>query len=151
SRAVADSLRRFLTDAGLDVEVFAYQAYLSLPKEIGVEIVSPSSLPLRVTEPASPLDPDTRNAELLPGFVEYSASGDVTAPVVYVSSGLPADYAQLRALGVSVRGKIALARYGKSHRAVKAFTAEQEGAAGLVLYSDPADDGFARGDTWPNG
>src|SRR5262249_25391576 len=62
SRAVADSLRRFLTDAGLDVEVFAYQAYLSLPKEIGVEIVSPSSLPLRVTEPASPLDPDTRNA-----------------------------------------------------------------------------------------
>ncbi len=151
ARAVADSLRRFLRNAGLEVEVREYRAWLSLPKEISVALVSPVAEPLRVTEPASPLDRDTSNPELGPGFVAYSASGDTTASVVYANYGLPADYARLAALGVGVRGKLVLARYGKSHRAVKLYTAEHAGAAGLLLYSDPADDGFARGDTWPNG
>ncbi|MGH7554676.1 MAG: M28 family peptidase, partial [Longimicrobiales bacterium] len=127
------------------------QAHLSLPREVAIDIVSPVRQSLRVTEPASALDPDTHHAELGPGFVAYSGSSDVTAPIVYVNYGLPADYAALRAGGVRVRGKLALARYGRSHRAVKVFTAEQEGVAGLVLYSDPADDGFARGDTLPTG
>ena len=151
ARTVVDSLRRFLTAAGLEVEVLEYQAHLSLPEQIAIELVAPIRQPLRVAEPPSALDPDTNHPELGPGFVAYSASGDVTAPVVYVNYGLPADYARLAALGVSVRGKIALARYGRSHRAVKVHTAEQQDAAGLIIYSDPADDGFARGEVWPNG
>ena len=75
----------------------------------------------------------------------------MTAPVVYVNYGLPPDYARLAAAGVDVRGKIAIARYARSHRAVKLHTAEQAGAAGIIIYSDPADDGFARGLTWPDG
>ncbi|MGH9888758.1 MAG: M28 family peptidase, partial [bacterium] len=151
SRAVADSIARWLKAAGLDVEVLPYDVYLSRPESISVSIVSPVAEELRVDEPASPLDPDTRNSELGPGFVAYSASGDVTAPVVYANYGLPPDYAELAARGVDVKGKIVLARYGKSHRAVKLFTAQEHGAVGLVLYTDPADDGFARGDTWPSG
>ena len=102
-------------------------------------------------EPPSPADSAGAHPELGPAFVAYSASGTVTAPVVYVNYGLPPDYARLAAAGVDVRGKIAIARYARSHRAVKIHTAEQAGAAGIIIYSDPADDGFARGTTWPDG
>jgi N-acetylated-alpha-linked acidic dipeptidase len=151
ARAVADYLERTLSSFGLDVKVFEYQAYLSLPREITVDIVSPVHEPLRVSEPPSPLDRDTQNPDNPPGYVAYSASGDVTAPVVYVNYGLPPDYAELTARRIDVKGKIVLARYGRSHRAVKLHTAEQAGARGVILYSDPADDGFARGETWPRG
>jgi N-acetylated-alpha-linked acidic dipeptidase len=149
--AVAEYLKKALTDAGLDVEVFEYRAYLSLPKSIAVDVVAPIVRSLQVTEPPSDIDPDTKNRDLLPGFVAYSASGDVTASIVYVNYGLPADYAQLKARGVDARGKIAIARYGRSHRAVKVHTAEQAGATAILIYSDPADDGFVRGETWPRG
>ena len=151
ARAVADSIARWLRAAKLDVEVLEYHALLSYPEEIAVSLAGADAAPLRVDEPASPLDPDTRHPELGPGFVAYAASGDVTAPVIYANYGLPSDYEQLAARGVDPRGKIVLARYGRSHRAVKLFTAEQRGAAGILLYNDPADDGYARGDTWPNG
>ena len=151
SLAVADYIRTTLADAGLDVETFDYRAYLSLPVAIEVALEAPVTETLRVTEPPSDIDPDTRHADLGPGFVAYSASGDVAAPVVYVNYGLPADYAQLSAQGVDVRGKVAIARYGRSHRAVKVHTAERAGAAGVLIYSDPADDGFVRGETWPGG
>src|SRR5581483_1056425 len=149
--AVAKYLKQALTDAGLDVDVFEYRVYLSLPKSVAVDLVAPIARNLQVTEPPSDLDPDTKNRDLLPGFVAYSASGDVTAPIVYVNYGLPADYARLKAHGIDARGKIAIARYGRSHRAVKVHTAEQAGAAAVLIYSDPADDGFARGETWPRG
>jgi len=151
SRVVATRIAQALRDAGLDVETIEYQAYLSYAKAITVDIVAPVATKLRVTEPASPLDRDTSHPQLGPGFVAYSASGDVTAPVVYVNYGLPEDYAQLAAHNVDVRGKLALARYGHSHRAVKLHTAERAGAAGILIYSDPADDGFVRGETWPKG
>jgi N-acetylated-alpha-linked acidic dipeptidase len=151
SNAVTDYLRKTLNDAGLDVDVFEYRAYLSFPKSIAVDLIAPVAQALRVTEPPNDLDPDTKRPDLLPGFVAYSASGDVAASIVYVNYGLPADYAQLAARGVDVRGKLVIARYGRSHRAVKVHTAEHAGAAGVLLYSDPADDGFARGETWPRG
>jgi len=151
SLAVADSIANWLRADGLSVETLDYEVYLSYPESISIAMVSPIAEPLRVTEPASPLDPDTSHPELGPGFVAYSPTGDVTAPVVYVNYGLPADYDQLAVHGVDARGKIVLARYAKSHRAVKLFTAEQHGAAGIILYNDPADDGFARGDIWPTG
>lgn len=151
SQAVAEHLRRSLTEAGLQVEVLEYQAYLSTPTQVAIDLVAPVTRPLRVTEPPSDVDRDSSHRELGPGFVAYSASGDVTAPAVYVNYGLPSDYAALRARGVDVSGKLAFARYGRSHRAVKVHTAQEAGAVGLVIYSDPADDGFVRGETWPNG
>jgi len=151
SRDVAEYIRGALAAAGLNVEVIEYQAYLSFPTTVAVDIVAPIAQRLRVTEPASAIDRDTQNPRLGPGFVAYSASGDVTAPVVYVNYGLPDDYAQLAARNVDVRGKLVIARYGHSHRAVKLHTAEHAGAAGILIYSDPADDGFVRGETWPKG
>jgi N-acetylated-alpha-linked acidic dipeptidase len=151
SMQVADRVRRALAAAGLQTEIHEYLVHLSTPRSIGVEIVSTSVESLPVREPVMASDPDGSHPELGPAFVAYSASGTVTAPVVYVNYGLPPDYSRLAAAGVEVRGTIAIARYARSHRAVKIHTAEQAGAAGIIIYSDPADDGYARGVTWPDG
>lgn len=151
SMAVADRVRRALDAAGLQTEVREYSVHLSTPRSIKVDIVSPNAEALVVSEPVDPRDPDGAHPELGPAFVAYSASGTVTAPVVYVNYGLPPDYARLAAAGIDVRGQIVIARYARSHRAVKIHTAEQAGAAGIIIYSDPADDGYARGLTWPDG
>ncbi len=87
----------------------------------------------------------------LMGFNGYSASGDATAEVVYAHHGLPADYQRLREEGVSAEGKIVIARYGGSFRGVKAKVAEENKAAALIIYSDPEDDGYHGGDTYPDG
>ncbi len=151
SMAAAETIRKGLESAGLQTEVHEFQVYLSTPRSIGAELVEPMKEPLNVREPASPLDPDSANPELVPAFVAYSASGEVRAPVVYVNYGLPPDYARLEAAGVGVSGKIVMARYGRSHRAVKIHTAQEHGAAAIIIYSDPADDGYAKGLTWPEG
>ena len=151
SMEVADRVRRALDQAGLQTEIREYLVHLSTPRSITVDIVSPIAESLVVREPATAEDPDSAHAELGPAFVAYSGSGTVTAPVVYVNYGLPPDYARLAAAGVDVRGKIVIARYARSHRAVKLHTAEKAGAAGIIIYSDPADDGYARGLTWPEG
>ena len=151
SMEVADRVRRALDAAGLQTEVREYMVLLSTPRSITVDIVSPAPESLAVREPADPRDPASADPELGPTFVAYSASGIVTAPVVYVNYGLPPDYARLAAAGVDVRGKIVIARYARSHRAVKLHTAEKAGAVGIVIYSDPADDGYARGLAWPDG
>jgi N-acetylated-alpha-linked acidic dipeptidase len=151
SMAVAETIRQGLANAGLETEVHEFQVYLSTPRSINVELLEPAKETLNVREPANPLDPDSANPELVPAFVAYSASGEVRAPVVYVNYGLPPDYAKIEAAGVDVRGKIVLARYAKSHRAVKIHTAQEHGAAAIIIYSDPADDGYAKGLTWPEG
>ena len=151
SMAVAETIRKGLESAGLETEVHEFQVYLSTPRSISVELVEPTREPLNVREPANSLDPDSANPELAPAFVAYSASGEVQAPVVYVNYGLPPDYAKVEAAGVEVRGKIVMARYGRSHRAVKIHTAQEHGAAAIIIYSDPADDGYAKGLTWPEG
>jgi N-acetylated-alpha-linked acidic dipeptidase len=151
SNAVAEMLRKRLAEAGLETEDHQFEVYLSTPQSITVELVEPAPEALSVREPANPIDPDSANPELGPAFVAYSASGTVTAPVVYVNYGLPPDYDQLAAAGVDVKGKIVMARYARSHRAVKIHTAEEHGAAAIIIYSDPADDGYAKGLAWPEG
>jgi N-acetylated-alpha-linked acidic dipeptidase len=147
----ADEIRAALERAGLAVTAVDYQPYLSLPRRVRIELTAPAPETLTVREPVLADDPDTAHADLTEGFVSYSASAEVTGPAVYVNYGLPADYARLASAGVDVRGRIAVARYARSHRAVKVHTAEQQGAAGIIIYSDPADDGYARGDMWPAG
>jgi N-acetylated-alpha-linked acidic dipeptidase len=151
AREVAEFVRSTLQRAGLDVEVREYHAFLSEPRHVQIDIISPERISLATREPGDARDRTSTHPELDPGFVAYSASGDVTAPVVYANYGLPADYERLKADGIEVRGRIVLVRYGRSHRAVKVYTAEQAGAAAVLLYSDPADDGAARGAVWPEG
>lgn len=151
SLALADRLRDALTRAGLQTETHDYRVHLSTPRRIAVDIVEPTRERLSVHEPASSVDGDSAHGELGPGYVAYSASATVSAPVVYVNYGLPPDYVEVAKAGVDVRGKIAIARYGRSHRAVKVHTAQERGAVGIIIYSDPADDGAKRGAVWPAG
>jgi N-acetylated-alpha-linked acidic dipeptidase len=135
---------------GLETEVRAYDIWMPHPTEVAVWRVAPDTMRLNLAEPAVPNDP----ASSLPQYATvngYSGQGDVTADVVYVNYGLIEDYAQLDSLGVSVRGRIAIARYGRSFRGIKAREAERHGAVALIIYSDPQDDGFARGDVYPEG
>jgi N-acetylated-alpha-linked acidic dipeptidase len=144
-------LRDTLQGFGLEVETHEYQVLLSAPRGVSVAITAPAPRVLTVREPAIAQDPTSSHPELGGGYIAYSASATASGQVVFVNYGLPADYEQLKALGVSVKDRIAVARYGRSHRAVKAHTAEQNGARALVLYSDPADDGASRGPAWPDG
>ncbi len=149
--ALVKHLEQTLRSFGLDVSVHEYQALLSHPRSVAITLTAPTRRDLRVTEPVIAGDPTSSHAELGGGHIAYSASGTASGQVVFVNYGLPADYADLRAQGISVKDRIALARYGRSHRAVKVHTAQEAGARAVILYSDPADDGEAKGDVWPKG
>ena len=145
---VRDQIRSY----GISSELKAYEVLLPYPKEPSiVELVRPRRERLTVKEPAIAEDPTSSNPKIIPLFNGYSPSGDVTAPLVYVNYGLPPDYEALKKLGVDVTGKIAIARYGNSFRGVKGKVAQDHGAVGLIIYSDPADDGYAQGDVYPKG
>ena len=145
---VRDQLRKF----GIGAELKEYQVLLPYPKRPTVlELVAPRRLRLNLQEAVLAEDASSSHARIIPLFNGYSASGDVTAPLVYVNYGLPDDYAALKKIKVDVKGKIVIARYGRSFRGVKAKVAEENGAVGLIIYSDPADDGYMQGDVYPNG
>ncbi len=142
-----DSLAR---SWGLESRIDSFLVYLPHPIDLRLERVSPSPRVIDFMEPPLADDPATQG-EMFPPFNGYTGRGDVTAPVVYVNYGLIEDYERLRAAGVSVEGKIAVARYGRSYRGIKAREAEKNGAVGLIMYSDPADDGYVQGDVYPEG
>ena len=135
---------------GLQTEVRAYDVWMPHPTSVRVWRLTPEQRELDLTEGAVTGDSSSTLPQVLP-INGYGGSGDVTAEVVYVNYGLIEDYATLDSLGVSVRGKIAVARYGRSFRGIKAREAERHGAAALLIYSDPQDDGFVRGDVYPGG
>jgi N-acetylated-alpha-linked acidic dipeptidase len=147
-----DYVLRKLRGWGLETWTKEYTVYIPQPDSIAAWLVVPgrAAAPLTLREPVVPQEPVTRGPQVAP-FNGYSGDGDVTAEVVYVNYGLIEDYQTLDSLGVDVRGKIALARYGRSFRGIKAREAETHGAAGLIIYSDPADDGYARGDVYARG
>ena len=136
---------------GLETEVRAYRVWMPHPISTRVWRISPDPIELKLSE--GPIAEDTTSAAFpqVLAFNGYGASGDVRGDVVYVNYGLIEDYAQLDSMGVSVKGKIAIARYGRSYRGIKAREAERHGAIGLLIYSDPADDGYVRGDVYPAG
>lgn len=148
ARIIAESLRSFGFDSIL---MPRYQVLLPYPVERTVTLLEPERYELRLEEPPLPGDPDTGKEGVLPTFNAYSADGDVTAGVVYVNYGIPEDYRVLDSLGISVAGRIVLARYGRSWRGIKPRLAAERGAVGALIYSDPEDDGFVRGDTLPAG
>lgn len=145
-----DSVLAWLSGAGIEVSSDTFLVYLPQPVSIAVEQTAPTVRSLYELEPELPSDPITRTRRV-PAFNAYGASGNVEGPVVYANYGLPADYQVLDSVGVEVRGKIVLARYGRSYRGIKVREAQARGAIGLIIYSDPAEDGFRRGDVYPEG
>src|SRR5581483_7154203 len=122
------------------------------PRERVLELVAPIRFTAKLTEPALPQDPTTSQiSEQLPTYNAFSIDGDVTAPLVYVNYGMPADYEELDRLGISVKGAIVIARYGDGWRGVKPKVAAEHGAVGCIIYSDPRDDGYGEGDVFPAG
>lgn len=151
SRKVAEYILKSLRDWGLQAEFAVYEVMLPFPGERRLELLSPSRYKAALKEPAIDQDPTSGQSSQLPTFNAYAGSGDVTAPLVYVNYGTPEDYAELEKLGVSVKGKIVVARYGRSWRGIKPKLAQERGAVGCIIYSDPADDGYGRGAVYPEG
>lgn len=151
SKAVAEYIRGLLKEWGLDARIEEFEALLPYPTSRSLEMVKPSRSVAQLREPAVGPDPHSRQAGQLPTYNAYSASGDVTAPVVYVNYGVPEDYEYLRKAGIDVRGKIVVARYGRSWRGVKPKLAQENGAVACLIYSDPRDDGYFQGDVFPKG
>src|SRR5215211_6688819 len=119
------------------------------PIETTVELVGPEKYALRVKEPVLAEDPDS--GDQTPLYNAYSGDGNVTGEVVYVNYGMPADYEKLKELGVDVKGKIVIARYGAGWRGIKPKVAYEHGAIGCLIYSDPRDNGYYQGDVYPQG
>jgi len=136
-----------------DVVIRQYDVLGTKPVSASLEMIAPTPYQALLREAPYEVDPDTKNPEVAGAWLGYSASGEVTAPVVYAHSGNPEDYDVLRKNGIDVKGKIVLVRYSNpySYRGFKALTAEKNGAAALLIYSDPAEDGYVRGKVFPDG
>jgi N-acetylated-alpha-linked acidic dipeptidase len=150
ARYIADQWRQ----EGLeDVIIRRYDVYGSNPKFTSLEMVAPVHYRAVLREMPVPGDSDLKNKSISSAWSGMSASGEVTAPLVYAHSGNPEDYGLLRKQGIDVKGKVVLVRYSNpySYRGFKALTAEREGAAAILIYSDPAEDGFKKGKVVPNG
>lgn len=139
--------------AGLETQIVPYKAWLNLPQEVFLEATNSDGKVLMKGPSREHVDNDPYQDDprILPAFHGGSPSGDVTADAVYVNYGRPEDFKRLDDLHVNVAGKIVIARYGMNFRGVKVYLAQQHGAAGIIIYSDPADDGYFQGDKYPRG
>jgi N-acetylated-alpha-linked acidic dipeptidase len=138
---------------GLDAHIETFTVLYPTPKERLVELVDGGPhFTAKLQEPPVPEDPTSgQTAEQVPTYNAYSIDGDVTAPLVYVNYGVPEDYEVLEHRGVSVKGAIVIARYGRSWRGIKPLVGAEHGAVGCIIYSDPRDDGYSGGETFPKG
>ncbi len=136
---------------GLAAKIVTYYVYLPLPKSESLEMTAPEKVNFDLNETGWKWDKDTYNSNVVMPFNAYSPSADISGQIVYANYGLPEDYEILHELGIDVKGKIMLVRYGRSFRGIKVKVAEEHGAAGVIIYSDPADDGYDQGDIYPNG
>jgi N-acetylated-alpha-linked acidic dipeptidase len=139
--------------AGLDTQIVPYKAWLNLPQEVFLEATNAEGKILMTgpTREHVDSDPYQDDPRVLPAFNGSSPACDVTAEAVYANYGRPEDFKRLEDLHISVAGKIVLVRYGMNFRGVKVYLAQQRGAAGVIIYSDPADDGYFQGDKYPHG
>jgi N-acetylated-alpha-linked acidic dipeptidase len=151
SRAIAEYALSKFKEFGLEARIESFDAMIPYPTQRVLELVSPVRYTAKLREPVVKEDPDSSDLNQLPTFNAYSGNGDVTAQVVYANYGLPEDYAFLKSRGIDARGKIVLVRYGRSFRGIKSKVATENGAVGCLIYSDPKDDGFFQGQTYPKG
>jgi N-acetylated-alpha-linked acidic dipeptidase len=151
-RKTAEYVAAKFREAGLETRIDEYRVWLDLPREILVEATAPAGLKMRgPSREHVEGDPYQDDPRVVMPFNAGSPSGEVEAELVYVNYARPEDFRTLRQMGIDVRGKILIARYGQNFRGVKALTAQENGAAALLLYSDPIDDGYFRGDAYPAG
>jgi N-acetylated-alpha-linked acidic dipeptidase len=149
---VRDYIVETMRKAGWQVDIYPHDVLLPKgPGEIAVELVNPVRQPLNIREYLFKEDKYSSDPRLTPGYNAWSGSGDVTAEVVYANYGRKEDFEQLAAMGIPVKGKIVLARYGGNFRGYKAQFAQAAGAAGVIIFTDPADSGYMRGLTFPEG
>ncbi len=156
--ATAEYVASKFKAAGLETQIVPYRVLLNKPVKIEITAATAQGKPLMsgpTPEHVDPTeyggDPFQNDPRILPAFNSSSPSGDVTADAVYANYGTLEDFKQLAKLGVNLRGKIVLVRYGGNFRGVKAYIAQQYGATGVIIFSDPADDGYDRGDKYPRG
>lgn len=151
-RKTAEYVAKKFREAGLETRIDAYKVWFNLPKEILVEATAPAGLimrgPSREHVEGDPYQDDPR---VVMPFNSSSPSGEAEAELVYANYGRPEDFRRLKQMGIDVRGKVVIARYGQNFRGVKALAAQENGAVALIIYSDPIDDGYFRGDAYPKG
>ncbi|MGB2752244.1 MAG: M28 family metallopeptidase [Pyrinomonadaceae bacterium] len=137
---------------GYKTEIAEFEVLFPTPKTRIVEMTGPEKFTLKLNEPALKEDAtSSQQKDQLPTYNAYSIDGDVKGPLVYVNYGTPADYEELERRGIDVKGKIVISRYGGSWRGIKPKVAAEHGAVGCLIYSDPKNDGFYQGDTYPKG
>lgn len=151
SKEVADLIRQKFIADGFDVHMDVYDVLFPTPKIRLLDLTGPTTYHALLHEPALKEDPSSGQKDQLPTYNAWSADGNVTAPLVYVNYGLTEDYEQLAKMGIDVKGRIVIARYGHSWRGIKPKIAQEHGAIGCIIYSDPKDDGFFQGDVYPKG
>jgi len=145
---IAEKFKRW----GYQTKIETFYTLFPEPKTRMLKMIAPTEFVPRLREPALAEDgTSNQQSEQLPIYNAYSIDGDVTAELVYVNYGIPADYEQLAQRGIDVKGKIVIARYGGSWRGIKPKVAAEKGAIGCILYSDPRDDGYFQGDVYPLG
>lgn len=151
SKAVAEYILGMFQQWGLAAHIEEFEALMPYPTVRKVEVLGPKPFEAKLKEPAIPQDPNSGDANQLPTYNAYGASGDVTGEVVYVNFGVPEDYEWLVKQGIDVKGKVVIARYGKSWRGIKVKVAAEHGALACLIYSDPHEDGYFEEDVYPKG
>lgn len=148
-RATAEYVARQFREAGLETEIVPYKVWMPYPTDVHVDVVAPKGVAMHGPSPEhAGGEIDKR---VIVAFNAYSAPADLEADVVYANYGRPEDFDTLAQMNVDVRGKIVLVRYGETYRGVKPYVAQQRGAAGVIIYSDPQQDGYFQGDVYPKG
>jgi len=151
SKAIAEKILAKYKSYGLDAHLQPYTVLFPTPKTRVLELTGPTTYTALLKEPALSEDATSDQAGQLPTYNAWSADGDVTGQLVFVNYGLPEDYETLAKLGIDVKGKIVIAKYGRSWRGIKPKVAYEHGAIGCIIYSDPADDGYSAGEVYPKG
>ncbi len=151
SKEVAEYILGLFKQWGLDAQVEQFESLMPYPTIRQLEVISPEPYTAKLKEPPIAADPTSGQPGQLPTYNAYAASGDVTGDLVYANFGVPEDYQWLAKEGIDVKGKIVIARYGRSWRGIKAKVAAEHGAIGCLIYSDPHEDGYFEGDVYPKG
>ena len=151
-KANAEYMATLFRQWGYETELAEYHVLFPTPKFRSLELLGDKPYKARLEEPVMAEDKTSGiKSEQLPTYNAYSADGDVTSELVFVNRGIPADYEELERMGISVKGKIVIAKYGGSWRGIKPKVAAEHGAIGCIIYSDPSDDGYVAGDVYPKG
>lgn len=150
-KANAEFMLAKFREWGWDAHIETFSVLYPTPKKVALELLGPHPYTAALHEPPIPGDATSSLPGALPPYNVYGGDGDVTAPLVYVNYGMPDDYKELARRGIDVRGKIVITRYGGGWRGLKPKLAQEHGAVGCLIYSDPRDDGYAQGDTYPDG